>query len=225
MRKSQGCSAAKVRWQDLVRDRDPSPRLKTAIRLHATGAAKSKKQAAEMAGISYGQMAVMTAPSAGNEKVSNLYENVDQLLNDKAIDLSTLKRRLAEEGLRTAGRLMVHSGKDEVQLRAALELMDRHEDTARITKTQIEAPKITEGDAKLLAEALVQAAEARRRHMHVAVGDYVKVDVEKPFDPSVLQPASNEPPMPEMKALPPSSEVKEVSPLVAKILKRKLGLE
>lgn len=138
-----------------------------------------------MVGISPQNLYAITAPSAANPHVNNLYESVDQVLQDRTIDVSTLIKKLGEEAVRTAGRLMAY-GKEEVQLRAAVELMDRSPETAKITKHQIEAPKIDESDAKLLAEALVEAATARRRHLEAATGDYVKVDTDKPFDPSIF---------------------------------------
>ena len=109
MGKLPGRSARNRKWQDAIRDREPSPRLKTAIRLHATGIAKSKKEAAEIAGISYNQMAVMTAPSVGNEKVNNLYEGIEEILADRTIDMSSLMKALAEEGVRQTAKLMMPS--------------------------------------------------------------------------------------------------------------------
>lgn len=129
---------------------------------------------------------MMTSPAAGNGQLNKLHETVDQMVNDRTIDTAALIRKLAGEAVRETGRLMVHAQSESVKLGAAKELMDRNPETAKHSKLQIDEPKLDRADAQLLAEALVASAEARSRHREAAIGNYVRVDTDKPFDPSVL---------------------------------------
>lgn len=175
-------------WQDTLgtRERKLSPRMKLAIRLWSSGSVRTKAQAARTAGINEHYFYMLTSPAAGNDEVSNLTRDYDQLIQDRSIDLTVLIDKLGDEAIRHMGGLMKHSDKDEVQLRAAIELADRNPRTAKIQKHQQLAPTLDEESARHLAAALVEAAEARRRHMHVVRGNHIGVDESTPFDPSVL---------------------------------------
>ena len=73
---------------------------------------------------------------------------------------------------------MDRAEKEEVQLRAAIDLADRGSKTAKITKLQAEPFKLDDNAAQMLADALVASATARQRHVEAASGNYIKVDVD-----------------------------------------------
>lgn len=168
------------------KDRPLSPRMKLALRLYNTGAARTKGEAAQLAGLAKGSFYVMTSPAAGNEAASNLSNEMDELLQDQAINVTVLMEKLSEKAIRKIGKLMDSAGKEEVQLRAAMELADRGSRTAKIHKQQNMLPTLDDVSAKTLAAALVESASARQRHIAAASGDYVRVDASIPFDASVL---------------------------------------
>lgn len=125
-------------------------------------------------------------PIIGNEKASSLYNNIDELIEDRAIDTSVLIERLSQEALRHAGKLMVHAGKEEVQLRAAEMLMDRGSRTAKTMNVKVATDGLSSDDAKALATALVQAARVRSDNQQAATGDFVRVDIDNPVSVRAL---------------------------------------
>lgn len=152
--------------------------MKMAVRLYATGASPTKKQAAKDAGLNPGYFYVMTSPALAEQQVVNLQQTTDELINDRSIDVTVLIEKLSRRGIEVIGHLMEHSGKDEVRLSAARDIADRGKQTAKVTKFQIEPAKLDQDQANVLAEAMVRAAVARRVGAEAATGDYIRVDID-----------------------------------------------
>lgn len=146
-----------------------SPRIRLAARLYASGA-MNQRQAARSAGIDPSYFAQLK--STGNTQVMDIIERVDKEMEKNLTDLSEVKKMLAHRALRNMGYLMENSVKDEVRLKAAQDLMDRHTETAKTQQLEVTGMMV-KGDAKALAEALVEAA--RLRGAGGPVGDCVKV--------------------------------------------------
>ena len=173
----------KIHWseRDGWRTRKLSPRVKLAIKLHATGAVPTKMAAAKAAGLAPSSLYGITSAAGGNDAAQRQYETIDQMLTDRSVDVSVLIESLSVEAIKKMGQLMQYSGKDEVQLRAAMELADRGKKTAKVLKHEIQNEHaITPEAAKNIAEALVQAAEAKRRFAAVAEIGFIGVQEDLP---------------------------------------------
>jgi len=147
-----------------------------AIRLHATGAVPTKGAAAKAVGLSPSAMYVHTSDGAGNLPAAIEYAKIDKALGDRAEDVSVLIESLSVEAIHKFAGLMRFSGKDEVQLRAAIELADRGRKTAKVQKYEVQNDHaITPEAARHIAQALVEAAEAKRRFSAVAQDGFIGV--------------------------------------------------
>lgn len=139
----------------------PSPRIRMAMRLYATGAAKTKKEAAEMAGISVPWFVAM---SNHNLPTSKLRDDTDEMIQDESVQMSVVLQKLGREALGRV-RELSRSQNEHVALKAATDILDRNAETSKVQKLDITSTQIDSKDAKALAEALVKAAEVRREYL------------------------------------------------------------
>lgn len=153
-----------------------SPRVRLAARLYATGAAKTKKEASEMAGLHPNYLTMLTSEN-GSEKVKSLINDVDTLVADESIETSKLIRILGRRALGKIGGLM-ESQNEHVALKAAQDLADRSPDTSKTQKVQVESLTLDGEDVRELTKAMLESARERERYAHVAVDGLVEVDVD-----------------------------------------------
>lgn len=152
----------------------PSPRTRMAARLYVTGAAKTKREASVLAGLSSNYLTMLTAPNGGSEAIKRLVSDTDRMIEDKSIDESVIIRKLGREALGRIAALM-QSPNDHVSLKAAQDLADRSPYTAKTQKLEIDAFTLSGQDAKELAAAIIESVKPSDLRDKVAVEGLIEV--------------------------------------------------
>jgi hypothetical protein len=156
--------------------------VRTALRLIHSGAVRTQLEAARVVGVTYGHIS-----KARRNPMTQLYiRKLEEQLDQNAINMSAAVQELGRRGLLTIAKFMESTEvKEELRLRAAMDLADRSPETSKTSRLSIEGDiTLREGDAARLIAALVEASEADATYAkEVASGDYIKVD-----DGSVPQP-------------------------------------
>lgn len=157
-----------------------SPRVRLAARLYATGAAKTKKEASEMAGLHPNYLTLLTGAN-GSEKVKSLINDVDAMIEDESIATSKIIQRLGRKALGRLANLM-DSENEHVALKAAVDLADRAPETSKTQKIQVESLTLDGTDVRALTQAMLESAREREKYSHVAVEGLVEVEIDKPAE-------------------------------------------
>lgn len=144
-----------------------------AARLYATGAAPTKKAAAEAVGIHPVWFTLLTNH---NEETKRLVDNVDQQIEDQSVEMSTVLRTVGREAIKRIRQLMVGSTRDDIALKAAVDLADRNPETSKIQRHEVASVHMGPAEAKELAAALVEGARVRERYVADVQGDFIRVD-------------------------------------------------
>lgn len=152
----------------------PSSRVKIAAALYGSGAARTKKEASTMAGLSPQYLSMLTA--SGNEAVNQLVSDTQRRVLDHSVDTSTVMIELGRKALATIAGIMEAPTNQVVQLKAAIDLADRSPETSKVAKIAATTLTLDGEDAQRLAEALVQSAAVRSKFVGVHSGDFVRVD-------------------------------------------------
>jgi hypothetical protein len=153
-----------------------SPRMRNAVRLYSTGIAGTKYEAAKMAGLHPGTFYVVTSPAVADGQVNRLMTQTDQLVQDETIDTRRLLDILGRKAIGKIANLMNSAAKEEVQLKAAVDLADRGSDTSKIQKHQVESFTLRGADVAALTEAMVAAAESQRDFGPHVMGDFKRLE-------------------------------------------------
>lgn len=161
------------------RSRVPSPRLRGAARLYASGAVKTKKEAAEAFDLDPIYFYHMTSPQIGNETLRHIHDDIDEAIQDETINMSRVLELLGRKAIGKLYGLMRDGQSEILQFKAAQDLADRSPETSKTLKIQSASITISGADAKELAESLVMSAKARTRFREAAEGDFVRVDTDK----------------------------------------------
>lgn len=176
-----GNAARKVRDDDLryiVSGRPISPRVNNAIRLYASGAVKSKSEAARLAGLDARTLSVLNR----NPLVIAAIAKINAEIDAGTINMAEAIRRLGQQGVAKIANLMVTSQREDIQFKAAQDLADRSPETAKTQKVSLEAditlPASTVAD---LAKALLEQASRKEKYIAAAQGDYIKVNETAPL--------------------------------------------
>ena len=156
----------------------PSPRVKQAAVLYATGVASSKKQASQMAGLHPNYLTMLT--SAGNEEVNRIVSETQRRVLDQTVDTATILNELGRKALSTVVGIMEAGQSEALRLKAAIDLADRSPETSKVVRAQVTSLTLDGEDAQKLAEALLQSATVRQQHTKVTNGDFVCVDINAP---------------------------------------------
>lgn len=149
----------------------PSPRVKMAAQLYASGALPTKKAASEAAGLHPNYLTMLT--NAGNEQVEQIITETQRMIQDESIEMSQILQVLGRKAVSKLATLMEHSASEKVQLEAAKDLADRAPQTSKVQKHETLSLTIEGENAKQLAEALVASAQARKTYAPlVESGDF-----------------------------------------------------
>ncbi len=159
-----------------------SPRAALAARLYASGACKTKGEAAEAAGLSKGYFYVLSSPKNGSERVRSLIEQVDSEIQSKTVDMSKVIELLGRRAVRNIADHMENASSEALRLKAATDLADRSPETQKTQRTIAASFSVDGEDAKALAAAMVESANIQKKYAHVAEGDYIEVNVESGVD-------------------------------------------
>lgn len=160
-------------YREYIRERtEISPRVRRAILLYQSGAVKSKKEAARLAGIHPQYMYMVTTM---NPAVQGLMKSLDEQITDESVNESVLLQKLAREALLTSHKLL-HNGKDEVRARVAADILDRNASTQKTQRLQVDTFSLSSEDAKEIARALVKSSEAKAKYAEPAELVEVSID-------------------------------------------------
>lgn len=165
---------------------EPTPRVRNAVRLYATGAVRSKRAASIAAGLHPQYLTMLTSPNGGSEPVKRLMNDIDKMLEDKTVDMSRVMEIVSRRAVGKIAHLM-ESSNENVALKAAQDLADRGPDTSKTQKVQVESFSLGDAAARELAAAMVESAKAREKYRAIGVEGLVEVDVTLPEMPSVKQ--------------------------------------
>lgn len=176
------------RQVDYHRARRPNPRVRIALQMYETGAAPTKKEAARAVGLNPQTLYYATGNATRSHHVDELTQRLQGQMETTAVNVSALIDKLSEQAIAKLGLLMHGGEKEEVQLRAAIDLADRGTRTAKIHKMQVEPYTIDDATAKTMAQGLVAAAAARQHYLKAAEGDYITVESDESAQPKVIAP-------------------------------------
>jgi hypothetical protein len=138
------------------------PRVRTALRLTLTGATRTQAEAARVVGIT--QAYLSTAKR--NPLMQAYIRKIEAQMDAGSVQMSTVIQELGRKGLVKIALMMESDEvKDELRLRAAMDLADRSPETSKTSKLSIEGDlTIREGDAQRLIQALVEASQADEKY-------------------------------------------------------------
>lgn len=156
-----------------------NPRLIQAAQMYGAGIARTKGEAADMAGVPRGTFYIESSPKNGHPAVRRAMSEIQESIEDKAVSMSAI---LVMAGRKAVGHIAEvmedQNAKPELRLKAAIDLADRSPESTKVQKHQIEGLSIAGQDAQALAEALVAGARITAEFGHEVVRDFVKVKVD-----------------------------------------------
>ena len=157
------------------------PRTKMALKLYVSGAVRTQREAAEIAGVT--QATVSNARRSLNGKAYE--ESFDSQVMERAVSLSAVIAKLSEKALNVMEEQILHGTTEEVKFKAAKDILDRNPETSKTNKIQVESFTLSGRDAKELAAALAEGRMASHLDAEVSSGDFVKIE-EVPVRPSLM---------------------------------------
>lgn len=172
--KIKGSANPNSTWKEGFKDRKISPRMKIAAHLYGTGIAKNLKEAGELAGLGKGYIYPMNI--SGNEEFETLKSNSERRAQIATGDINQVLQMLGREAVAKIADLMDHADKEEVQLKAAVDLADRSTETSKVQKLMVGQITLDGQDVAKLTAAMVESAEAQRLNVAATHGDFVTVD-------------------------------------------------
>lgn len=152
----------------------PSPRVKLAAALYGSGVARTKKEAAQAAGLHPQYLSLLR----NNPEVNQIIGEAERAVRFKTEDISTLLQRLGRESLMTIDEIRTDpTAKAETRLKAAVDLADRSPETAKTQKHQVTSFSIDGEDAQAIIAALAESQQVQDQYAQEVQGNYVKVDL------------------------------------------------
>lgn len=157
-----------------------TPRIRHAARLYASGAVKTKQEAAEAVGVSPSYFNIVTQPghARSNPEIIKLMDEIETAIHDKTVSLSSVIEMVSREAVDEMRDLINHSQNEAIRLKAASDILDRNPETSKTQKHQLSSFSLGSEDAKALAAALVKSAEAQKLYGSQVMGDFVKIPQE-----------------------------------------------
>jgi len=95
------------------------------------------------------------------------------------VDISPIIQELGRRALAKLNSLM-DEGKQEVQLRAAIDLADRSPETSKTQKIDVHSMTLTGQDVAALAKALVESAHTKTKFAHIAEEGLEEIRLDEP---------------------------------------------
>lgn len=150
-----------------------SPRVRLAHTLYATGAVRTKKEAAAVVGLAPQYLYMIRGQHT--EEVQETIDTAQYQIAQRATDMSAALDFYSRRAVDKIAQLMDTAAKEDVQLRAAQDLADRGPHTAKIQRHAIANLTMSAEDAKAIAAAMVESASVREQTEDVVSGSYVKI--------------------------------------------------
>ena len=139
-----------------------------AVRLYATGACRTKKEASAAAGLHPNYLTMLTNRQGGSEPVKRLMNDIDTMIGDQTIQTSAIISLLGREAIGRIAKMM-DSASEGIALKAAVDLADRSPETSKTQKVQLDSFSLSGQDVKDLAAAMVESARSQERYAEVAI--------------------------------------------------------
>jgi hypothetical protein len=146
-----------------------------AAQLYASGSVRSKKEAAEIAGI---HPVWFLAMSNHNEPTQRLMNSMSEKILDESVDASKLLKTIGRKALARIVDLMETSGNEKIALEAAKDLADRSSETMKTQRLEVASLTLGPDEARQLAAALVESNRGRAELEHVAKDGLIEVSAE-----------------------------------------------
>lgn len=160
-------------------DRQSSPRVRMAARLWASGAVRTKREAARVMGVNEGYLSLITSPTVGSEQVNRIVGDTQAMIENETIDISRVLQVLGRKAIGKLAHLMESGSKEDIQLRAAQDLADRNSETQKVQRHIVDQFTLSGEDAREIAKAMVESARLSQDYKHVATDGLVEVEVEE----------------------------------------------
>lgn len=103
--------------------------------------------------------------------------SMEGAITKQAVDLSVLIQKLSEKALARMEQLMEGAGKEEIQFRAAQDLLDRNPETSKTHKIQSMGLSLSGQDVQALVKAMTSSAGMKEEFAEAATGDYVPAEL------------------------------------------------
>lgn len=175
-------NAARTYWPPAYRKRPEghtSPRVALALRLYATGAAKTLAQAGAIAGLGTGTLYNHRFHNRASHL--SLESHIMDRITERAVDASALIRQLAVEAVETQAQIMRTGEKDADRRLAAADLLDSNPETSKTLRVAETSLQLTAEQILSLRTAMAESASLPT----LPPGDSVRlpqVPQEKPSD-------------------------------------------
>ena len=150
--------------------------MRLAALLYSTGAARTKREAAQIAGIA---PEYFTTMSNHNDQVRRIVGQTQETMDDEAVATSVLIQRLGRKALMRLSHLM-DNARDEVAFRAAQDLADRAPDTSKVQRVQVDQFTLGGEDVRAIAAAMIESSKHDAEYADVALNGLVEVEIDKP---------------------------------------------
>lgn len=156
-------------WEIAQKRKTLSPRIKRAIELYESGAVKTKREAAETVGLS---RYTLTKTIAMTPVAQEYAESLSGEIQTKVVDLSAVIERLSAKALDRVAILMDRAGKEDVQLRAAQDILDRNPKTSKTSRVTVDKLSLTGRDVEALTRAITMGRSLKEAYPEATAGDY-----------------------------------------------------
>lgn len=160
-----------------------TPKVRMAAMLYATGAVRTKREAAEIAGVT---KEYFTHMSNHNNELRRIQNDTTRMIEDESVSTAVILQKLSRRAVGKLAELM-DTGSEAIAFRAAQDLADRGQETAKTQKFQVDSLTLNGEDAKELARALVESANLAGKFSEVATHGLVEVDTDKHEQSAALQ--------------------------------------
>lgn len=148
-----------------------SPRMKNALWLYESSIVPTKCAAARAVGL-----APQTFYQATSGANSALAESTYLAVEQRVMSIREKIEALSHRAIDRLGDLM-ESGDEQVALRAAIDVADRGQETAKIQKMEV-MPTMKSEDIQALARGLVEAARVRALYSGVGQEDIIQTETD-----------------------------------------------
>ncbi len=148
-----------------------TPKTKMALKLYVSGAARTQAEAAEIAGC-HKQSVTLARNTPTGRALERAFEHG---VMEKAMSLSAVIEKLSAKALTVMEDLIEHGSTEEIQFKAAKDVLDRNPETSKTNKVQVESFTLSGRDAKEIAAALAEGRALQAVDSEVAEGDFVRV--------------------------------------------------
>lgn len=149
-----------------------SPRVRNALWLYESSVAKTKGEAADMAGLARGTFYQRT--SQANLALVQKHSLAHQAhIMTQVLDIQQRIKSLSHKAIEKIGDLIDHPDPN-LALQAARDMADRNPETAKSSKVEI-TPSLDPDDIKALAVGLVEAARLRQAHADLGTSNLIRM--------------------------------------------------